>query len=216
MISEGLPSPGRQMSPAPTEGILPPTITRQAAWLDDASALSLPTTGPRIGDRDERAPDLGSTHLPRVSRSSSSSLLVPFSKKMRVRPPGAQNVATTRGLLPRSASQMRAYRVSNVIPAYSSPVSTMSGRTYSCGLRSVPFGVPSVTKTTARRCADSPSSFVRTGGGKNAEYGSPASYPAPGAGEPICGGTPCAITVIHSHPGWSFPSLGNLSVQSVA
>src|SRR6266545_4697226 len=39
MMSEGLPSPGRQMSPAPAEGILPPTITKQAAWLDEASAL---------------------------------------------------------------------------------------------------------------------------------------------------------------------------------
>ena len=39
MISEGPPSTGRQMSPAPAEGILPPTTTKQAAWLDEGSAL---------------------------------------------------------------------------------------------------------------------------------------------------------------------------------
>ena len=48
-------------------------------------------------------------------------------------------------------------------------------------------------KTTARMCGAFPSESTTTGGGKNAPYGSPLSYPAPALGDAICGGTPWAV-----------------------
>ena len=176
---------------APVSAALPARVREKSAEVRVARAYCLPCEPPQARPRSATA----------VQTYASTSLDVPSSKKMRTRPVGRSNVATTVGLVPRNAWQMRSYRVSKVIPEYTSPVITRSGLTYSCGLRGVPLGVRSVTKTTARMYLESPSLSVWTGGGKNDAYGSPSSYPLPGLGEPICGGTPCAVTVIHSHPG---------------
>lgn len=42
------------------------------------------------------------------------------------------------------------------------------------------------------------------------------SCPTPAVGDPICGGTPWAVTSIHSQSMYSSPSLGNFNFHNVA
>ena len=71
-------------------------------------------------------------------------------RKILCVPSGKRSSRANGERLPRSASQMRSWSSSKVMRAYSSPVSSSSGLTYSWPLRPVPLIEYSVTISTAR------------------------------------------------------------------
>ncbi len=71
-------------------------------------------------------------------------------------PPSSTQSLGRRDPSSRRASQRRRCSSPKESAAYASPVSTRSGSAYSCGLRSVPLLVSSVTNTTARMNSWSP------------------------------------------------------------
>ena len=113
----------------------------------------------------------------------------PLSNTSAVVESGPMTSGTSRGLVPRSAVHSRSCRIWNGITAYSAPVSTRSGDSYSCPDWAVPFVEVLTTNTTARRPSSDAPPSMRTAGGRNASNGSPglSSSDSPAA-TATCGG----------------------------